>query len=279
MLNNETIKKIENFVYEKPRSIQEIAQYLKKNWRTADRYLKYIEENFGTISTRTFREGTRGALKVVFWASIENRSSNIFQEYLEKQILTARRKEEFSAFDLFQHVADKNKTARMEEQSIEEITNLEDLVNILRQTKKELISFSGNLSYLNLKKGKINIFNEIEELIKKGVRMKVLCCVDIVGQDNIKKLLSLNHKLGKNAIEIRHHEHPLRAFVIDKKIIRIKEIKEPTGRIKELDKKLFIFYTMKDKNWAEWLCNIFNKIFNNSIGAEKRLEEINKIFK
>ena len=30
----------------------------------------YIKENFGTISTRTFREGTRGALKIVYWANI-----------------------------------------------------------------------------------------------------------------------------------------------------------------------------------------------------------------
>ena len=99
-----------------------------------------------------------------------------------------------------------------------------------------------------------------------------------MGKRNIEKLLSLNHKYATEAIEIKHHETPIRAFVFDRKILRIKEIKEPTGRINELDKKLYIFYTIKDKIWAEWLYKIFQKIFNNSIGAQKRLEEIDKIF-
>ncbi|MEK6845578.1 MAG: hypothetical protein AABY26_02370, partial [Nanoarchaeota archaeon] len=66
MLDSAITKKIEEVVYAKPRSIQEIAQLLNKNWRTADRYIEEIEKNFGTISTRTFRGGTRGALKIVF---------------------------------------------------------------------------------------------------------------------------------------------------------------------------------------------------------------------
>ena len=102
MLDNNTIKKIEIFVYAKPRSIQEIATYLGKNWRTAERYASQIEKDFGTISTRTFREGTRGALKIVYWASIEKASQSVFQEMLEEEIMHAKRKEDFSAFDIFQ---------------------------------------------------------------------------------------------------------------------------------------------------------------------------------
>ena len=64
---------------------------------------------------------------------------------------------------------------------------------------------------------------------------------------------------------------------IDDRIIDLKEIKEPSGKIKELDKKIFLFYTIKDKEWAEWLSKIFWKMFNSSIDANKRLEEINKI--
>ena len=51
------INKIEEFVYSKPRSIQEISNFLEKNWRTADRYIEEIEKNFGTISTRVFKGG------------------------------------------------------------------------------------------------------------------------------------------------------------------------------------------------------------------------------
>ena len=45
MLDLGSIKKIEDFVSKQPRNIQEIALMLKKNWRTADRYIDYIKDN------------------------------------------------------------------------------------------------------------------------------------------------------------------------------------------------------------------------------------------
>lgn len=278
MLNFTLTRKIEEFVLKEPRSIQEIAEFLGKNWRTADRYISQIIEEKGTITTKTYRKGTRGALKIVYASTLDKISDTSFQEKLEQEIMRARNKDDFSAFDIFQYVKDKNKRAILEKEISEDTTNLKELVDILRNTQKELISLSGNLSYINLKKGEIDIFSEIENLIKKGVKMKVICHVDIVAKENIEKLLSLNHKYATEAIEIRHHEMPVRAFIFDRQILRIKEIKEPTGKINELDKKLYIFYTIKDKVWAEWMYKIFNKIFNNSIGAKKRLEEIDKIF-
>ena len=92
VLDPKTISKIESFVYPKPRSIQEIAECIGKNWRTADRYIEEIEKNFGTVSTRVFRGGTRGALKIVYWASVEKRSHSIFQERLEQDILSCKKK-------------------------------------------------------------------------------------------------------------------------------------------------------------------------------------------
>jgi len=277
MLDNKTIQKIEKFVSDKPRSIQEISEYLKKNWRTVDRYIKQIKEEYKTVETRTFREGTRGALKIAFLSSPERISSNKFQEMLEEQIIKSKKKEEFSAFDIYQHVPEKHKHAIVENAITEDSTNLQELVQILNNTEKELKLFSGNLSWINLKKGKIDLFQTLEDLIKKGVKMKVLCRVDLGGIENIKKVLSLNYKYGTEAIEIRHKEHPIRAFVIDNKHLRLKEITEPTGKIKELDKKKFIFYTIKDEEWTTWLNKIFIKLFNTSIGAEKRLDELNKL--
>jgi hypothetical protein len=119
----------------------------------------------------------------------------------------------------------------------------------------------------------------LEELIKKDIRVKILCRVDFDGIENINRVLSLNYKYGKELIEIRHRKHPLRGFLIDDKILRLKEIKEPTGKIKELNKRKFIFYTIKDKDWTEWLSKIFNKMFNTSVGSEKRLIELNKLLK
>ena len=151
MLDAKITKKIEDFVYSKPRSIQEISIHINKNWRTADRYIQEIRENFGTLETRTFREGTRGALKIVYWASIDKVSHSVFQEQLEKYILNAKTKEEFSPFDIFQHISDENKKARIEQAVNEESTDLNAISNLLKQTKNQLIIFSGNLSFINLK--------------------------------------------------------------------------------------------------------------------------------
>ena len=109
MLDNKTIQQIEKFLSSEPRSINEIANYLNKNWRTIDRYLKQIEEEYKTIETKTFRGGTRGALKVAYLSIPERISSTKFQEQLEKEILKLKRKEDFSAFDIFQHIPEKNK--------------------------------------------------------------------------------------------------------------------------------------------------------------------------
>lgn len=274
MINSEIIKKIEDFVYSKPRSVQEIAEHIGKNWRTADRYIDEIENSYGTISTRVFRKGTRGALKIVFWSSVEKLSHSIFQERLEQDILKARKKEDFSSFDIFQHIGAEKKKVSV---GYEEADNLLELSKAILETQKQLLIFSGNLSFINLDNKKSDLMDVFEKLIKSGVKIKILCRVDVAGKDNIEKILSLNFKYGKESIEIKHYEHPLRAFIIDNKLLRMKEVKEPTGRIKELNKKLFLYYTINDKEWIEWMSKLFWKIFSSSLGAHKRLEEINRI--
>jgi len=284
MLTTQLIEKIQDFVGTKPRSIQEIAQHIDKNWRTADRYIDQIMKEKGTLAVRIFRKNTRGALKIVYWASIEKRNQTVFQENLQKQIFSLKNKQDFSAFDIFQHIKDKDKKAYYKEVKNKEIINeiaidrLKDFEKILLSAKEQILFFSGNLSFVNYKKDKVNIFKTLDRLIKKGIKMKVICRVDITGKENIKKLLSLNYKHGKEAIEIKHREQPLRATIIDSKFFDIKEIKNPSGKTKELKKKIFIFYTIKDKAWTKWITQIFYKMFNVSIGVEKRLAEINKIF-
>lgn len=277
MLTPEVIKKLEDFVFLKPRSIQEVAQHLKKNWRTADRYIEEIESNYGTITTRVFRGGTRGALKIVYWAGFEKMSHSAFQELLEKEILIAKRKEDFSAFDIFQHIDDRNKRAIVEQAIDENSTNLMELKELLDAAQKQLIIFSGDLSFINLKNKNFDMMQILEELVKKGISVKILCSIDFAAKENIERVLSLNYKYRKEVIEIRHKEHPVRAFIIDNKILRIKEVKSPSNKIKGLDKKTFIFYTIRDKDWAEWMSKIFWKMFSSSIGSEKRLLELNKL--
>lgn len=238
MLSSEITKKIEEFVYAKPRSIQEIAQQIKKNWRTADRYVEEIEKNFGTLSTRTFREGTRGALKIVYWSAVEKVSNTIFQEELEKDLMKGKTKYDFSGFNIFQFVKEKEKSAWIKEGENEvKAGRLFEFVEILNSAQDQILFFSGNLSFINFKDKDTDVFSVLDKLSKKGIRIKVLCRVDIESKKNVEKLLSLNHKYGKEVIEIRHREQSLRATIVDKKLVNIKEIKEPSNRQHEFNKK------------------------------------------
>lgn len=49
MLDAEIHKKICEFVKSKPRTVQEIAEHIKKNWRTAERYVERISEETGCV--------------------------------------------------------------------------------------------------------------------------------------------------------------------------------------------------------------------------------------
>lgn len=275
MLTNEIVKKVEEFVSVKPRSVQEIAQHLGKNWRTADRYIEEIEKEYGTLSTRTFRGGTRGALKIVFWASPDKARNSVFQQQLEDAILKGRTKYDFSAFDVYQYINHNKKSARMFTGASEEFSDIAGLKNMLRGVEKQLLIFSGNLSFINIKYPEI--FDIMDKLVKEGVSIKIISRVDMAGRENIEKMLSLNSKYGKELVEIHHREQPLRANIYDNKFFSMKEIQEPTGRKGELKDKTWIFYEIREKIWAEWLSRIFWKMFSSSIDASKRLEELNQL--
>ncbi|HYD02859.1 MAG TPA: hypothetical protein VEC16_01025 [Alphaproteobacteria bacterium] len=277
MLDGNVVKKIESFVYSKPRSMDEIAKHIGKNWRTADRYVSEMEKDFGTVSTRIFREGSRGALKIVFWSSVEKFNKSVFQEKLEEEILTRRRKEDFSSFEIFQYVPDDKKIVYVESAKNENDTDLDVVTEILKSTKKQLLMFSGNLSFVNIGNKKSSILESVEDCIKRGVTIRIICRVDLAGQENVQKIINLNHKYGKNVVEIRHRDQPLRGFISDNQVIRLKEVQEPTGKINELNKRVFIFYTIRDKEWAEWLSRIFWKMFSSSLDSGKRLEELKKL--
>lgn len=277
MITPDSVRKIESFVHIQPRSIDEISKFLGKNWRTADRYVKEIEMEYNTISTKVFRPGSRGAIKIVFWKGLENASHSVFQAKLEEALLAAKRKEDFSAFDIYQYVQDPKKSASVESEVSEAKTDIKLLADILNDTRKQLVIFSGNLSFINIKNRQYDIYALIDALVKRGVSIKVLCRVDFAAVHNVQKLLALNFKYGKEAIEIHHRDQPLRGLVSDGKIIRIKEVTEPTGKIHELNKKIFMFYTIKDNEWAQWLSRVFWKMFSSSIDAKKRIEELNKL--
>ncbi len=278
MLDNKTIQKIKDFVSKKPRSINEVAKHLDKSWRTVDRYLEEIKKEYGIIETRTFRGGTRGALKLVYMTPTENFSGTIYQEELEKRIYKGRYKTDISSFDIYQFVESKDKKVWTKKGLDEsDAGRLIEFAKVLENATKQILFFSGNLSFINFKDKTTNIFEILETLVKNGISIKVLCNVDFHGLKNIKKLLALNYKYGVSLIEIKHREQPLRATIVDDKLINLKDFRDKTLRKKEFKEKLFIFYEISNKDWIKWLTRIFWSIFNKSISAEKRIEELDKI--
>ncbi len=277
VLTPEIRKRINDFVYVKPRTIEEIAQHIKKNWRTANRYVDRIAEQEGIISTRTFREGTRGALKIVFWSNIDRIHSTSMQEKLFQRIETGRKKEDFSPFDIYQHIDENKKSAFMEQQEDEGATAInKDLPNLFKTTEKQIMLFSGSLSWANLKQSHFKTIDLFEELAKRNIPIKVIANVDLASINNVKKFLAINDRLGKQLIEVRHREQPLRAVVIDDKFTRFKEIRDPSTSQK---KKTFIFYGIYDREWIEWVQKVFWSLFTTAIPAEKRIKEIETIQK
>jgi len=277
-------KSICDFIKLKPRSIQEIALHIKKNWRTTERYVEKIEKETGAISTRIFRKGTRGALKIVFWNSIEDIHSTSFQNELLDNIMQGKRKTDFSPFDIYQYIENKDKKVQ-----VEDITRINpnfdlckktDFAGLLRKAEKQILVFSGNLSWINGEQGETKIIDVIKELARRNVSIKVISRVSLVGEENVKKILEINKEIGKEIIEVRHRYQPLRGLIIDDKIINLRERKDPAYyNPGELTSKIEIFYTIYNREWAEWLQKVFWKMFSSAMPAEKRLKEIEMIQK
>ena len=280
MLDSKTIKKITDFVYAKPRNIQEIAHHIQRNWRTADAYVERIIKEQGVLATRTFREGTRGALKIVYWNNIERIHSSDFQERLFKKIESAKNKSDFSPFDIYQYVDDDKRYAFLEEQSEYTITKKQNLAAALRSAQNQILIFSGNLSWVNASQGKTKMIDVFEEVAERNISIKVICSVDLESMQNIEKMLQINYKIKKEMIEIRHSEQPFRAFIIDSSFARFKEIKQyEEPKKKPTGKRSHIFYEIIDEEWIGWIQKIFWNIFRTSINADKRIEDIKTIEK
>jgi len=273
-------KKIVEFVHAKPRTVQEIAVYLGKNWRTADRYVERIMEEEGSLASRTFREGTRGALKIVFWNNVERIANTEFQERLLQRILDGRTKEDFSPLDVYQYVDAKKRSAFLETQAAESARVEQDVVSLFKSAKQQVMIFSGNLSWSHVVQGKTKVVDVLEELARKGIAIKILTRVDVASMKNLGVVQEINERLGREAVEIRHCEQPIRCVLIDTKHARFKEVKYVENyKAGELKENTSIFYDIYDEEWLEWLQKVFWHMFRSAIPAPRRLETLKSIQK
>jgi len=276
VLTKDITKKINEFVYTKPRNIHEIAKHIKVNWRTANRYIEKISKEEGIISTRIFREGTPGALKIVFWSNIEKLHASEIQERLFKRIESGQTRIDFSPSEIFQFVdKNKKKMRTMSEKQYYSAFSFKEFINRIKLSERQILFFSGNLTFSNIGYGKNKVIKVLEELAKKKISLKILTRVERAGIENIKNVLSINKRIGHDVVEIRHCYQPLRANITDDKVAVFKEVLDPKDYAKgELKRKLYILYYIYDENWIEWLQKVFWHLFRSSIDARKRMEEL-----
>jgi hypothetical protein len=276
VLDTKLTKKITDFVKAKPRTIQEIAFVIRKNWRTADRYVEKIASDTGAIATRTFRGGTRGALKVAYWQALESVNSSGLQQRLYSIIEHGRTKYDFSPLEIYQHVDPKKKHAFMEEQFNEHTMVEHELVSHLQSAQRQVLFFSGNLTFVNVVQNGTKIIDVLEELAKNNIPVKFIARIDVTALKNLRKLLAINDRIGKELIEVRHVVQPLRSFIVDNRFARFKETPQSPD---EGGKRPCIFYEVYDHEWIEWIQKVFWNLFRTGIPAQQRLENIEAIQK
>ncbi|MBU4502155.1 MAG: hypothetical protein KKA79_06160 [Nanoarchaeota archaeon] len=274
VLNDQDIKKITDFVKKEPQTVQEISKLIKKSWVTTDSYLNQIKERTGLIDIKTFRGGTKAALKIVFYNHAGSLATDDLKENLYNLIKNGRKKIDFDFLEIYQFIPDRKKRAFFEDYERENITNI---ISFLRQATNQVYIFSGNLSFMNLKEKNNSILSVIEELVKRKVNIKILCRINIASLGNINNILTLMAKYP-DFIEIKHCYQPLRGTIIDDKIARFKDEECLTTYKKdELNKDTRVIYEFHDSEWVSWMQKVFWNLFRFSIDHNKRMKEIKKI--
>jgi hypothetical protein len=268
MLTPEAIKAVNEFVYKQPRSIKEIGELLKCSWVTADKYVSHIIDKYGTIKLKVFRGGTKGALKIVYWAQLEGVTASTAQHIILEKIKGSRKKQDFSPFDIYSLVEENKKQMSIDEHS---------LTDLMKGASKQLFIFSGNMSFINeIENGK-KIIDVLGDLARKRINIKILSRLDVASIKNVKQIQHLNHLLGYDAIEVKHIEQPLRGFIVDSNLLRlIEEKKKSEFKGNELDKDVTISYHIHDRDWIEWMEKVFFNLHSNSLPIENRIKDLEK---
>ncbi len=278
-LKESDTKKIISMVKKEPMSIQDVSRLIGRSWVTTESYLQRIKERTGLIGIKTFRKGSHGALKVVYYANPDSVSSDELKNRLFSQISAGRQKGDFDFLELFQFVSENKKKGFTEEYKGEGMTEeYKRIIDYFSRAQKTIFSFAGNLSFINIKLGKKSVVNAIEELAKRKVMVKILCRIDISSISNLSKIIPIAKKYPE-MLEIRHSYHPLRGYLIDGELARFKDEEQIKNYKKgELRKDTRIYYELYDKEWIAWLEKVFWNLFRSSTDHDNRLRELNRIF-
>jgi hypothetical protein len=263
-------------IHKRPHTIQELAGLLDKSWLTVDKYVERLIDE-GLISVHTFRGGTRGALKIVYWNQLPVSQTGI-QKRLFEQVVSGRTKYDFAPSDLA-HYAKQKSAWYLPDGGLFSIENFRNLKSRLLAATDEVLIFSGNLSFCAISDSNETIFDVLRTLLLRGVHIKIICRIEIVDVVQIRAALSLEQfETQSGKLSIRHAYHPLRAIIIDNSELSLKETKNPKDYFAhELQQKMNIIYVIEDAEWIEWARNLFFTLYRTSIDAHDRLREMDNI--
>ncbi|MBS3163878.1 phosphatidylserine/phosphatidylglycerophosphate/cardiolipin synthase family protein [Candidatus Woesearchaeota archaeon] len=264
-LTPEDTEKLLAFVKREPRTMQDIAHLLGRSWLTADSYVQQVKERTGLVSVKVFRKGSPGALKLVYYNHADSLAGEDLRTELFRQIRAGRRKTDFDFFEVYQHVLDEKKSSALQA----------PLIPLLRQASRSVLCFSGNLSFLTAREGKQRVLSAVDELVERGVRVKVLCRVNAATMSNLSLLRPL---MGKGLIEVRHCYQPLRGFVIDDSLASFRT-EESAGmyRAGELAADASVVYEVRDAEWVAWLQKVFWQLYRTAPDHETRVRQLERL--
>jgi len=274
-LSEKESKQIIDFVKKEPRTIQEISLNIGRSWVTTEAYVHQVSQTTGLISVKGFRKGSRSSIKLVYYNSSESMQGDSLKSELYDMIKAGRNKNDFDFMEVFQFVDVKKKKHLI-------LTDTEgnqggNLAVLFRQAKESVLCFSGNLSFLNLRYGKVKIIDLVEDAVRRGVTVRIICRVNLASMNNIRKLEPILRKY-QNSIEIRHRYQPLRGFIIDNQVARFaNEEQLKLYKQGELEKDTLIFYEIYDPEWIAWLQKAFWQLWRPSIDYDLRFREIKRL--
>lgn len=275
-------RKILDIVHARPRAIAEIALEIKKNWRTADRYVDTLVEE-DLLKIHVFRKGGRGSLKIAYWPTSITETPSAVKNFLLTNIMNAKRKENFSPLDILQHVnKSQRKASHLSPEFYHSGGNVESFFNSLKSAEKRILFFSGNLTFTKMGGRYQDQLDLIEKKVKEGVEILILSRVDVTNKEVVSDLLEINKKGYKGRIEIRYAFQPLRCTVIDERLFYIKEsfFSQYAGYKEDGEwswEKGEYIYTITDKEWVDWMIDVFWHIWRGSVDAKLRLDVLDYI--
>lgn len=273
LLSKQDSEKILQFVKREPCLIQDLSRHLDKSWVTTESYVNKIAKETGLIRMKTFRSGTRGAIKVVYWNYAESAQSDEIRGKLFERIKSTYSKEDFDPLEAYQHVPQGKGNVFVEIFDPATLASKKSLIDFFEHVESELLVFSGNLSFLRYPE----IKQSFSGLLKRGVQTKLLCRVDIGTLENLKNIEDLLNRFPKQ-FEVRHSRQPVRGFIVDGKTVRLKEERTPADfKEKEVSKNIRVLYEIYDSDWVSWFQNVFWYLFRTSVNYTERVAALEKV--